>query len=98
MRIPSEKYFSDGVPSEKYPQKYNDRKIQLFCVFTVKQFFCGCYTHRKIMFGQIKNKIYAHYSSQKKEKPNRKIIFLLVLSRQSCRGALAGKKCIFLLG
>ena len=27
IRIPSEKYFSDGVPSEKYPRKYNDRKF-----------------------------------------------------------------------
>jgi len=27
IRIPSENFFSDGVPSEKYPQKYNDRKI-----------------------------------------------------------------------
>jgi len=40
MRIPSEKYFSDGVPSEKYPRKYNDRKIQLFCVFAVRNNFC----------------------------------------------------------
>ena len=39
IRIPSEKYFSDGVPSEKYPRKYNDRKVQLFCVFTVRNNF-----------------------------------------------------------
>ena len=39
MRIPLEKYFSDGVPSEKYPHKYNDRKIQLFCVFAVRNNF-----------------------------------------------------------
>ena len=39
MRIPSEKYFSDGVPSEKYPQKYNDRKIKIFCEFTVRNNF-----------------------------------------------------------
>ena len=35
IRIPSEKYFSDSVPSEKYPQKYNDRKIG----FTVRNNF-----------------------------------------------------------
>ena len=67
----------------------------VLCVRRQKQFFCGCYTHRKIMFGKIKNKISVHYSSQKKEKPNRKIIFLLVLSRQSCRGALTGKKKLY---
>ena len=39
IRIPSEKYFSDGVPSEKYPQKYNDRKIEFFCRFTVRNNF-----------------------------------------------------------
>jgi len=39
IRIPSEKYFSDGVPSEKYPQKYNDRKIEFFCGFTVRNNF-----------------------------------------------------------
>ena len=39
IRIPSEKYFSDGVPSEKYPQKYNDRKIKFFCGFTVRNNF-----------------------------------------------------------
>ena len=31
--------FSDGVPSEKYPHKYNERKIQLFCVFAVRNNF-----------------------------------------------------------
>ena len=38
-RIPSEKYFSDGVPSEKYPQKYNDRKIEFFYRFIVRNNF-----------------------------------------------------------
>ena len=54
IRIPSEKYFSDGVPSEKYPQKYNDRKIDFFCGFTVRNNFSVGYTHRKITFAQIK--------------------------------------------
>ena len=39
------KYFSDGVPSEKYTRKYNDRKIQLFCVFAVRNNFSAGVTH-----------------------------------------------------
>ena len=39
IRIPSKKYFSDSVPSEKYTRKYNDRKIQLFYVFAVRNNF-----------------------------------------------------------
>ena len=37
--MPSEKYFSNGVPSEKYTQKYNDRKINFFYVFAVTNSF-----------------------------------------------------------
>ena len=33
------KYFSDGVSSKKYPQKYNDRKIEFFCGFTIRNNF-----------------------------------------------------------
>ena len=57
MRIPSEKYFSNGVPSEKYPRKYNDRKIQLFCVFAVRNnFSVGVTRTKKIVLAQIKFK------------------------------------------
>jgi len=42
MRIPLEKYFSDGERSEKYTQKYDVRKIDIFYVFTVRKiFFCA---------------------------------------------------------
>ena len=42
MRIPSEKYFSDGERLEKYTQKYDVRKIDIFYVFTVRKiFFCA---------------------------------------------------------
>ena len=50
MRIPSEKYFSDGVPLEKYPHKYNDRKIQLFYVFAVRNNFSVGVTRTKKLY------------------------------------------------
>jgi len=45
MRIPSEKYFSDGERSEKYTQKYDVRKIDIFCVFTVRKNIFLCVVH-----------------------------------------------------
>ena len=40
IRIPMEKYFSDGVPSENNTQKQNDRKIEFFYQFAVRNSFC----------------------------------------------------------
>ena len=38
-RIRTEKYFSDGVPSENNTQKYNDGKISFFYEFAVRNSF-----------------------------------------------------------
>jgi len=38
-RIHTEKYFSDGVPSENNTQKYNDKKITFFCEFAIRNSF-----------------------------------------------------------
>ena len=39
IRISTEKYFSDGVPSENNTQKENDRKIEFFYGFTAETIF-----------------------------------------------------------
>jgi hypothetical protein len=45
MRIPTEKYFSDGVPLENNTQKWNDRKIEFFYRFAVRNSFSVGLTH-----------------------------------------------------
>ena len=83
IRIPSEKYFSDGVPSEKYPQKYDDRKIQLFCVFAVRNnFSVGVTRTEKLRQPRLNLNVVCVYPHRKKEKPDRKMIFLQVLHAQ----------------
>ena len=68
MRILSEKYFPDGIPLEKYPRKYNDRKIQLFCVFAVRNnFSVGLTRTEKLCLARLKTKFLRGYLHRKKE-------------------------------
>ena len=97
IRIPTEKYFHDGVHSENYPQKWNDRKINCFCRFAVRNnFSIGLTRIEKLCSVKLKIKFMCIFPHRKKENPDRKLFFCL--SRQSCRGALTGKHCIFLSG
>ena len=76
IRIPSEKYFSDGVPSEKYPQKYDDRKIQLFCVFAVRNnFSVGVTRTEKLGLARLKIKFLCIIPHRKKKNPTEKSFF-----------------------
>ena len=83
MQIPSEKYFSDDVPSEKYPQKYNNRKIQLFYVFVVRNnFSVGVTRTEKLRQPRLNLNFVCVNPHRKKEQPDRKMIFLWVLRAQ----------------
>ena len=68
MRIPSEKYFSIGVPSEKYPQKYNDRKITFFCEFTVRNNFSVGLTRTEKLFSPRLKLIFLCVNPHRKKK------------------------------
>ena len=77
------------IPSEKYTRKYNDRKNQLFCVFAVRNnFSVGVTRTEKLCSARLKIKFLCIIPHRKKKNPTEKLFFLLVLSRQSCIGAL----------
>ena len=68
IRIPTEKYFSDGVPSENNTQKYNDRKIEFFCGFTVRNNFSVGLTRTEKLYSPRLKLIFLCVNPHRKKK------------------------------